>query len=208
MLYVQLLLGAMFRHKGLSWWPHVIVPSRPIAPRPPKSRIGSGRYDHQRKRISIKPVIACAPSPYALRKTTVKIGIVRFAPVTKSRLQCRTSAVFSISEAVEGRRIDIIRDAAHRTVAQHEVARRRMRAAEIVVNARAGPIALRRKTWEVLRYLADREPSPAGAEPEQAVLQDTSDRFASDRSLARAAGRDHTTDDALAPADGDGSAPF
>ena len=23
-LYVQLLLGAMFRHKGLSWWPHVI----------------------------------------------------------------------------------------------------------------------------------------------------------------------------------------
>jgi heme a synthase len=23
-LYVQLILGAMFRHKGLSWWPHVI----------------------------------------------------------------------------------------------------------------------------------------------------------------------------------------
>jgi cytochrome c oxidase assembly protein subunit 15 len=23
-LYVQLLLGAMFRHKGLSWWPHVV----------------------------------------------------------------------------------------------------------------------------------------------------------------------------------------
>jgi cytochrome c oxidase assembly protein subunit 15 len=23
-LYVQLILGAMFRHKGLSWWPHVV----------------------------------------------------------------------------------------------------------------------------------------------------------------------------------------
>jgi heme A synthase len=23
-LYVQLLLGAMFRHKGMSWWPHVL----------------------------------------------------------------------------------------------------------------------------------------------------------------------------------------
>jgi heme A synthase len=23
-LYVQLLLGAMFRHHGLSWWPHVV----------------------------------------------------------------------------------------------------------------------------------------------------------------------------------------
>ena len=23
-LYVQLILGAMFRHKGMSWWPHVV----------------------------------------------------------------------------------------------------------------------------------------------------------------------------------------
>ena len=23
-LYVQLILGAMFRHKGMSWWPHVL----------------------------------------------------------------------------------------------------------------------------------------------------------------------------------------
>ena len=23
-LYVQLILGAMFRHHGLSWWPHVV----------------------------------------------------------------------------------------------------------------------------------------------------------------------------------------
>ncbi len=23
-LYVQLILGAMFRHHGLSWWPHVL----------------------------------------------------------------------------------------------------------------------------------------------------------------------------------------
>ena len=24
MMYVQLILGAMFRHHGMSWWPHVL----------------------------------------------------------------------------------------------------------------------------------------------------------------------------------------
>ena len=39
------------------------------------------------ERLNEPPLIAIAPSPYALRSTTVKNGTLRFAPITNMRLE-------------------------------------------------------------------------------------------------------------------------
>ena len=62
---------------------------------PPNSPVGQATANIGS--LKLPPAIACAPSPYALRRTMVMCGTVRLAPVTNSRLQWRTSAVFSTS---------------------------------------------------------------------------------------------------------------
>ncbi len=52
---------------------------------PPNSPVGQAR---QASGAFVEPpIIACAPSPYALRVTIDTIGTDTFAPVTNSRLQ-------------------------------------------------------------------------------------------------------------------------
>ncbi len=72
--------------------PRRTAPSRPM---PPNSPLGQATVKIGDRKLP--PAMAWAPSPYPLRRTMVKNGTVRLAPVTKSRLKWRTWAVASAS---------------------------------------------------------------------------------------------------------------
>ena len=62
---------------------------------PPNSPVGQATVNTGDRKLP--PAMAWAPSPYPLRRTMVKKGTVRLAPITKSRLKWRTWAVVSAS---------------------------------------------------------------------------------------------------------------